>query len=353
MSGGVDSSIAAAILKRKGHEVIGVFMKFWIPRPAYRRGRQARDKQLENKCCSAEAQADARKIATKLNIPFYTLNFEKEFKKRVVDYFIKEYKVGRTPNPCVECNRWIKFGFLMEKAMGLKADYIATGHYARAKNGKLFTAKDKQKDQSYFLWTLTQKQLKRTLFPAGDYTKKQVRAMAKKWDLSVFKKKDSQEICFIHKSVEDFLRKRIKTKRGDIITVDNKKVGEHEGLVFYTIGQRKGIKIGGIGPFYVVEKDFKNNTLIVAKSEHASELHKKEMIVENVNWINKVKLTLRCRTKIRYLTEAMPCIVMNHELGIMNHVRVIFDKPQRAITPGQSAVFYKGNEVLGGGIIQC
>lgn len=347
MSGGVDSSIAAAILKRKGYDVVGVFMKFWAPR-------QARGKQLENKCCSAEAQADARKVAAKLNIPLYTLNFEKEFKKRVVDYFVEEHKRGQTPNPCVECNRWIKFKFLMEKALGLKADYIATGHYARIKDGRLFVARDKQKDQSYFLWTLIQKQLKKILFPIGNYTKKEVRAMAQKWDLLVFEKRESQEICFIYTSVEEFLKKQIKTKKGPIITIKGEKVGEHEGLAFYTIGQRKGIKIGGIGPFYVVDKDFKNNALIVAKSEHAPELYKKEMMVEKVNWISgppagkKPKLPLRCEVKIRYLHPAVSATI--YQLPNTRY-KIQFTKPQRAITPGQSAVFYKQNEVLGGGII--
>lgn len=339
MSGGVDSSIAAAILKKKGYEVVGVFMKFW----------KEPGRSKENKCCSAEAQADARKVAAKLDIPFYTLNFEKEFKKRVVDYLVREYKEGRTPNPCIECNRWIKFKFLMEKAVKLKADYISTGHYARIEKGKLLTAKDKQKDQSYFLWTLTQKQLKRTLFPIGDYTKNQVRAMAKKWDLPVFEKRESQEICFISTNLCEFLQKRIGVNKGSIITTKGEKVGEHQGLAYYTLGQRKGIKIGGIGPFYVVNKDFKNNALIVAKSEHAPELYKKEMVVEKVNWISekKPKLPLRCKVKIRYLHPSVPGTAKRAGQVL----KVMFNRPQRAVTAGQSAVFYKRNKVLGGGVI--
>lgn len=335
MSGGVDSSIAAAILKKQGLQVIGVFMKFWKEPGTVR----------ENLCCSAEAEADARKVAARLGIPLYTLNFEKEFKSSVVDYLIEEYKKGKTPNPCVECNRWIKFKFLMNKALALKADYLATGHYARTKDGKLFAAKDKQKDQSYFLWTLTRKQLKRILFPVGDYRKKEVRKMAEKWGLPVFEKKESQELCFIGSAgLRKFLKSRIQTEKGPIVTVKGEKVGEHEGLPYYTIGQRKGIKIGGIGPFYVVDKDFKNNTLIVARSEHAPELYKKEMMVEKVNWISgKSKFQLKCKVKVRYLHPAMPAIIQGN--------KIIFDKPQRAITPGQSAVFYSRNEVLGGGII--
>jgi len=335
MSGGVDSSIATALLKKQGHDVVGVFMKFW---------REPGIAQ-ENLCCSAEAKADARRIAGKLGIPFYVLDVRKEFKKKVVDYLIEEYKKGNTPNPCVECNRWIKFKFLMDKALALKADYITTGHYVRIKNGKLLVAKDRNKDQSYFLWTLTQKQLKKTLFPVGDYTKKEVRALAKKWDLPVYEKKESQEICFIPDSdINKFLKKRIGVKKGAIITTKGEKKGEHEGLAYYTIGQRKGIKIGGIGPFYVVDKDFKKNALIVVQSDFNEALYKKEMRVKGVNWISgKPKFPLKCKVKIRYLTPSVSVIV--------NQNKVIFNKKQRAVTPGQSAVFYKGDEVLGGGII--
>jgi len=316
-------------------------------------------------------------VAKNLGIPLKILDVRKEFKKRVVDYFINEYKKGRTPNPCVECNRWIKFKFLMEKMMELKADYVATGHYARiiqnakckmqndnskCKIYKLLTAKDKQKDQSYFLWTLTQKQLKKILFPIGDYNKKEVREMAKKWGLPVCEKRESQEICFIPDAdIRGFLESRIHAEKGDILTIDDKKLGEHEGLAYYTIGQRKGIKIGGIGPastrqpslggpFYVVDKDFKRNALIVAKSEQAVELYKKEMEVEKVNWIRldsrrraDARQGFRCRIKIRYLAPSAPATIKRN--------KVVFDKKQRAITPGQSAVFYKRNEVLGGGII--
>lgn len=342
MSGGVDSSIATAILKRKGYDVIGLFLNM-------------------HQNCSPK---DAQKVAKKLNIPLKILNVRKEFKKRVIDYFVEESKRGQTPNPCVECNRWIKFKFLMEKALELKADYIATGHYVRLRRisrrlTRLITAKDKQKDQSYFLWTLTQKQLKKILFPIGDYTKKEVKKMAQKWDLLVFEKRESQEICFIATTVEKFLKRVLPAEAptsvgaGPIITIKGEKVGEHEGLAFYTIGQRKGIKIGGIGPFYTVDKDFKNNALIVAKSEHAPELYKKEMMVEKVSWISgpvagkKPKLPLRCKVKIRYLHPANPATIKKSE----KKLKVIFDEPQRAITSGQSAVFYKRNEVLGGGII--
>jgi tRNA-specific 2-thiouridylase len=341
MSGGVDSSIATAILKKNDYNVVGVFMKFWAPQE---RGKQEPAAARENLCCSAEAQADAGRIARKLRIPFYVLDFRKEFKQKVVDYLIDEYKKGRTPNPCVECNRWIKFRFLMDKAMALDAQYIATGHYARVNEGRLFKGRDKTKDQSYFLWTLSQSQLKRVLFPIGDCTKKEVKAMAKKWDLPVYEKKESQEICFIPDAdINKFLKKRVGIKKGSIITTKGEKIGEHEGLAYYTIGQRKGIKVGGIGPFYVVDKDFNKNILIVAQGDFDDALFKKEMRVKGANWINKVKFPLKCQVKIRYLTPSVPATIKGN--------KVIFNKKQRAITPGQSAVFYKGNEVLGGGII--
>ena len=344
MSGGVDSSVAAALLKNNGYDVVGVFMKFWTPQE---RGGHRR---AENLCCSAKARMDAKRVAVKLNIPFYVLNVQKEFKKRVVDYFINEYKKGNTPNPCVMCNKYIKFKFLSKKMLETEADFIATGHYARIKGRKLLVAKDIKKDQTYFLWTLNQKQLKKILFPIGDYTKEQVRGLAKKLGLPVFEKRDSQEVCFVNTNINEFLRKRINTNKGSIITVDGKKIGGHEGLIFYTIGQRKGIKIGGIGPFYVVDKDFKNNALIVAQSEQVSELYKKEMLVSGVNWIDKPKkFPFHCKVKIRYLHKAMPATVFK---VYGSKFKVLFTNPQRAVTPGQSAVFYSGNEVLGGGIIE-
>jgi len=361
MSGGVDSSVVAAILKSRGYDVSGVFMKFWTPRLApLTRGKPL----FENKCCSLEAKLDAKRVAVKLGIPLYIIDAQKEFKKKVVDYFIQGYKNGITPNPCVECNRWIKFKFLLEKMIELKADYIATGHYAKIKfvNSKpirysLMASKDKQKDQSYFLWQLSQKQLSKILFPIGNYTKTEVRKIAKKFKLSVFNKKDSQEICFVSGAdIRGFLESRIHAERGPIITTDGKKIGEHKGLQFYTIGQRKGIEIGGIGPFYVISKDFKSNALIVGQTEHAPELFKKEMTVKNINWLNKPKrFPFKCKVKIRYGHKAMPAIVsrINANKGTNKYEYIVkFRAPQRAVTPGQSAVFYLKNEVLGGGVIE-
>ncbi|MFH1129534.1 MAG: tRNA 2-thiouridine(34) synthase MnmA [Patescibacteria group bacterium] len=318
MSGGVDSSIVAALLKNRGYDVVGVFMRM-------------------HKNSNAK---DAKIVAQKLKIPFYVLDVQKEFKKKVVDYFIDEYKKGNTPNPCVMCNKHIKFKFLIDKAMELGADYVATGHYAKIKSSKLLVAKDKQKDQSYFLWKLDQKQLNKVLFPLSDYTKERVRELAKKFKLPVYKKPDSQEICFIN-DLNNFLRQNIKTKTGDIITVDGKKMGEHKGLIFYTIGQRKGIEIGGIGPFYVVKKDFKKNILIVSKNE--KDLMQKELIIKDVNWLSGKQYNGKCKVKIRSTTKAQDATIKGN--------KIIFKKSQRAITSGQSAVFYLGSELIGGGII--
>lgn len=351
MSGGVDSSVAAALLQRAGYEVIGVFMKFWKETP--KRGRTKNLCNYENKCCSAEAQADARRVAAKLKIPLYTVNAEKEFKKRVVDYFIREYAAGRTPNPCVECNHYIKFGLLVDKTRAFGTDFLATGHYAKIsknskrKTQKLLIAKDKNKDQSYFLYTLTQAKLKKIIFPIGNYRKPEVRQLAKKFGLPIFEKRDSQEICFIATDLYGFLKARIKAGAGPIITVNGKKIGEHRGLAYYTIGQRKGLSIGGTGPYYVVKKDFKKNTLIVANplaKGQGKDLLQKEMIVKNVNWISAKPDNGKCQVKIRSLAKMAEATIKGN--------KIVFNKPQRAIASGQSAVFYSKDELLGGGIIR-
>lgn len=356
MSGGIDSSVAAALLKRAGFDVIGVFMKFWT---------ESKKGELVgfNKCCSAAAERRARRVAKMLKIPFYVFNFEKEFKKRVVDYFLKEYKRSLTPNPCVVCNKEIKFGFLLEKARDLNADFVATGHYARleflAQNYRLLKGKDKEKDQSYFLWQLNQKKLKHILFPVGNYTKVQVRKLAKKFALPVLNIPESQEICFIPGSVDNFLKRYIKEKPGNIVNKERKVLGRHQGLWFYTIGQRKGIGLAG-GPYFVLNKDLKKNLLIVTKNQ--KDLLKKELSVKDVNWISgkNPKLPTKVKVKIRYRHEASPAKI--YKLSNAKY-KILFNQPQRSITPGQSAVFYnaegdisgrtryKGQELLGGGII--
>ncbi len=354
MSGGIDSSVAAALLKKAGFDVIGVFMKFW--------SENGSNTKKENKCCNQDAEARARKVASKLGILFYVLNVEKEFKKAVVDYFLKEYKAGRTPNPCVVCNKEIKFKFLMDKATELRADFIATGHYAKIKKEKgifkLLKAKDKNKDQSYFLWKLGQKELGRILFPVGGYTRDEVEKLAKKFNLpAVTSVKKSQEVCFVLTDLESFLKKYIAMKPGKIINNKGKILGTHQGLAFYTMGQRKGIKLAG-GPYFVLDKNFKKNALIVTNNE--KDLYKKEVKVEEINWIfgKKPELPLKIKAKIRYRhksASATICKILRQErirLGRKNTgYQIIFGGSQKAVTSGQSIVFYKGDEVLAGGTI--
>jgi len=348
MSGGIDSSVAAALLKKEGFDVIGVFMKFWAEK----------DKNglacVQNRCCTPESEKRARAVADKLSIPFYVFNFKKEFKKKVVDYFLKNYKLGLTPNPCVVCNKEIKFKLLWKKITALEADYIATGHYARiqkTKNKKqkteckLLKGIDKEKDQSYFLWQLDQKILKKILFPVGNYTKSEVRKLAKKFKLPVLDISESQEVCFIQTTINDFLKKHLKSKPGKIVDQKGKIIGKHLGLHFYTIGQRKGIKLPS-GPFYVLDKDIKRNLLVVTKNE--KDLYKKELFVKNINWIFDVKFPLKVMAKIRYRHKPGSAIISRQK---NDEIKVVFSKSQRAITPGQSVVFYQDQELLGGGII--
>jgi len=362
MSGGVDSSVAALLLKQKGYDVVGVYMKGW---------------SLTG--CAEDDAKDARRVAGVLNIPFYVFDFEDEYKKLVVDYMVSGYASGITPNPDVMCNREIKFGLFLKKALALGADYIATGHYARLSHNiqhithnkkknvpcyMLRVACDKNKDQSYFLWTLTQEQLKHCLFPIGNYTKPQVRALAKKYGLPTAEKPDSQGVCFIGEiDVAGFLKEKLGKNPGPIKTINGKTIGIHDGAIFYTIGQRKGIGIKGSLPgeqgkiYYVAVKDVDTNTLWVAEGK-SKRLFSKELIVKNVNWISgkQPKLPLKCLARIRYRQPLQKATIIKHETRNMKHdssfkLQVSFDTPQRAITPGQSAVFYKSKEVLGGGVI--
>jgi len=357
MSGGVDSSVAAALLKEKGFGVKGVFLK------------------LFDSDFFKESEKRAKKIAGILGIPLFVLDLRKEFKKKIINYFIKELQQGKTPNPCVLCNREIKFGILFQKLESLKInfDFIATGHYARLRREipnyksqipncknlascriRLLRAKDEEKDQSYFLWMLKQKQLRHILFPIGNYKKEEVRNLAEKFKLPVFSFRESQEICFIGKNLDGFLKKNFKIKKGDILNTKGEIVGEHQGLWFYTIGQRKTIGLSG-GPYYVLDKDIRKNVLVVTKNE--KDLFNKKLIVKNVNWIfgKEPKLPIKVKAKIRYRHKSATAIVTpTHRcVGVKrSKARVVFDKPQRAITLGQSVVFYSGQELLGGGIIE-
>ncbi len=368
MSGGVDSSVSAALLKQNEYDVTGVFMKNWT----------------EN-CDWREEQRDAMRVCAKLNIPFLTFDFTKEYKKEILNYALKEYLNGKTPNPDVMCNKKIKFGFFLQESLKKGADYIATGHYVKMQKSKcknqndnkkckiiykLLKAKDKNKDQSYFLWTLTQKQLKHCLFPVGNYLKSETRILAKKFGLSVAEKKDSQGLCFVGKvKFRDFLKKhffkylnnqhlkntqkfRKIMKEGPIFTTHKKLIGKHNGIAFYTIGQRHGVQIGGGKIHYVAEKNAKNNTLIVAEKNDPA-LYKKEIFVKNINWINPIGFTygvsagIKART--RYRQPLQKCKVYDIS---KNRVKVVFKKQVLASAKGQSAVFYKDREMLGGGIIK-
>jgi tRNA-specific 2-thiouridylase len=331
MSGGVDSSVAAALLKREGYNVVGVFMKQWQP-------------SLGDFCIWKEERDEAIRAATHLGINFKTWDFTKEYKKLVADYMIKEYKAGRTPNPDVMCNKEIKFGLFFKKAIKEGADFVATGHYIIREGNKLLQGIDKNKDQSYFLWTLKEKQLEKCLFPIGKYTKPEIRKLAKKFRLPNAEKKDSQGVCFIGPlDVKDFLIKRIKSKKGKIIK-NGQVVGFHDGVFYYTIGQRHGLDIkSGAGPFYVINKDTRKNIIYVGDEK---DLEGQEAKVTDFNWINEtLKLPAKVDVKIRYRTLSTKAIL--HKNGTLK-----FLKPVRAITPGQSAVFYRSERMLGGGIIE-
>jgi len=353
MSGGVDSSVAAALLKKQGYEVVGVFMQFWFP---------AGETYGENRCCSLESYNEARAVASRIGIPIYKVNFGRQFKKAIVDDFLRQYAAGRTPNPCVSCNKFIKFDLLLKYARTVfEADYLATGHYISIKNYelrikdkistsyKLFRAKDINKDQTYFLYNLKRSQLKHLLFPLGDYNKEQVRMLAKKMKLPVHAKPDSQEICFVGQSHYGFLKKYLKLKPGKIIDSQTKKIlGEHQGLPLYTRGQRSGIGLSG-GPWYVAGFDRKKNNLLVTKNPAKSDLLNNELNCSQVNWIGtEPKFPLNCQAQIRYRGRPAACRVEKKGRTYL----VKFTIGQRAIMPGQSVVFYKGNELLGGGVIR-
>ncbi len=357
MSGGVDSSVAAALLAKQGYDVVGVFMHFWSETP---KGNLPLD-EFVNRCCSLEAEKMARGVCKKIGIPVYALNIASEFKKAVVDYFLRELEKGNTPNPCVVCNKEIKFKLLLEKAAGLGADMVATGHYARLRREtrnkfktpiyKLLRAKDKNKDQSYFLYNLTQSQLAKYLFPIGDYLKTDVRRMAKRLKLPVWDRPESQEICFISDNdVRRFISEHIKMIPGKIIDTDGKEVGAHNGLPLFTIGQRRGLGIGGGAPYYVVKLDYKNHNLIVTSDPNDKLLYRDNLIAENVNWVSgKVPLKpVKCKVTVRYRHKSEKAAVKSRKKG---KCEVKFIAPERAVMPGQSAVFYEGNEVLGGGVI--
>ncbi|KKT57458.1 MAG: tRNA-specific 2-thiouridylase MnmA [Candidatus Giovannonibacteria bacterium GW2011_GWC2_44_9] len=339
MSGGVDSSVAALLLQKQGYDVTGAHMICW------------------EGCENNEDKQDAMRVAAVLGIPFLVWDFKKEYKKAVYDYMICEYMAGRTPNPDVMCNKEIKFGIFLKRALEAGADFMATGHYVRKFGSKLFAAKDKNKDQSYFLWTLTQDQLKHCLFPIGNYLKSEARDLARGFGLPVANKKDSQGLCFVGKvNFADFIRETLPQKSGVIMTSDGKKIGEHDGAHFYTIGQRHGLALGGQAePVYVAKKDLATNTIMVSQKQDSA-LYKRELFAENFNWIGNPpaggpEMPFPCQVRIRHRQPLQAC-------SLFGDGRVVFDFPQRAVAPGQSAVFYlpdgkpgKDEEMLGGGVI--
>ena len=349
MSGGVDSSVAAYMLKEKGYDVIGVTMKLIKENPLEIDERQ-------DGCCSLSAVEDARRVCNMLDIPFYVLNFTEIFESKVIDYFVDEYFKGRTPNPCIACNKHIKFDALLKKARALGIDYIATGHYARIvydfsiQRYLLKRSIDNRKDQTYALYDLTQEQLKSTLMPLGDYSKTEVREIAEKIGLKVANKPDSQEICFVtNNDYASFLdaKGKEKIRPGNFLDLDGNILGEHKGIVHYTIGQRKGLGIALGKPMFVAAIETDNNTVVLSDEK---DIFRKELVADGLNFIpfERLERTLKVKTKIRYSAREVDSVLIPiHN----NKVKVIFEEPQRAITPGQSAVFYDDDIVIGGGII--
>lgn len=343
MSGGVDSSVSAALLLEDGYELIGAFMKNWSENIA-------KEKEGETfvECGWRQERRDAFRVAAKLGIPFVTFDFEQEYRRDVIDSMFREFEAGRTPNPDVMCNKHIKFDRFIQEADRLDCDFVATGHYARSKNSSLFAGVDQNKDQSYFLWAMNPSILSRVLFPVGEMKKTEVRAKARELKLEVAHKKDSTGICFVGEvHMRTFLQQRIPSHPGKIVTVDGREIGAHEGLAFYTIGQREGLRIGGGAPYYIVEKRPQTNELVVGSNYHPA-LYRKELSARNLNWFEQVEAPYPCQARIRYRQPMQACVIVIRD---EDRVQVVFDEPQRAITPGQSIVFYDGDKVLGGGII--
>jgi len=348
MSGGVDSSTAAFLLKEQGYDVVGATLRLW---------HVSDDKKRPGGCCSIDDIADARRVCHFLGIKHYVLNYEKEFKETVVEDFVKEYLSGRTPNPCIVCNEKIKFNMLLNKMKGLGFDLLATGHYARIEEADgtfaLRKGLDTAKDQSYVLYRLGQNELASLIFPLGVYTKKEIRKMAIEHKLPAAEKPESQEICFVDKSYGDFLKsysplasKRIKP--GPIIDKTGKFLGKHKGIAYYTVGQRSGLNLSLPAAVYVTKIDPEKNTLYVGSKEDS---FSKNAFVKELAWVSgkPPKFPLKCHVKIRRLHPEAPAVIK----GSAKLVEIVFKTPQHAVTPGQSAVFYAGDTVMGGGIISA
>ena len=360
MSGGVDSSAAAAILKAQGHELVGFTMQLWNQRRGINVDENG--ESLPSRCCSLDDVYDARRVAEELGVPFYVLNLEKDFERDVVQPFVDSYLSGETPIPCVSCNSRLKFASLDRLAASLGCEKVATGHYARvefdetAGRHRLLRGRNLQKDQSYFLWELTQEQLSRALFPLGEMSKPEVRDVAREHSLAVAEKSESQEICFVPDGdyagfIDRYLQAEHEETRlpgeGEIVNSAGDVLGHHDGIHRYTIGQRRGIGIAGERPLYVINLDAPHNRVVVGEQ---NDLLAVEFVAARVNWIafDNPTAPVRAEVRVRYRHNPAPATITPLESG---RVRVVFDEPQRAITPGQATVFHRGDEVLGGGWI--
>ena len=345
MSGGVDSSVSALVLKEQGYNVIGLFMKNW-------------DEKDENGNCQASKDyKDVVSVCEKIGIPYYSVEFIEEYRKNVFEDFVKEYENGYTPNPDILCNREIKFKVFLEKAINeMGADFLATGHYCQNKNNRLVKGRDNSKDQSYFLYTIKSSILEKVLFPIGDLEKREVREIAKKYDLSTKDKKDSTGICFIgERNFKNFLGQYIHFTKGPFKTLDGELVGEHTGSSYYTIGQRKGLGLGGPGePWFVLKKDVEKNIVYVGRGEKHPALYTDTLTASEASWVTGEKpfdLPFSCKAKVRYRQKDQECRIEKiNENGVLH---ISFKEPQRAVTPRQSIVFYKDDVCLGGAIIEC
>lgn len=347
MSGGVDSSVSAWLLKEQGYDVIGLFMKNWD------------DTDDQGNCTATEDFEDVQRVCSQIDIPYYSINFEKEYWDKVFTFFLEEYKKGRTPNPDILCNQYIKFGDFLRRAKELGADYIATGHYAQIKEveGEKHLARgiDTNKDQTYFLYAVKKTQLVQAMFPIGNLHKDEVRKIAAKIGLSTARKKDSTGICFIGaKNFKQFIQSYVPAQQGDIRTLDEKSIGKHEGVLYYTLGQRQGLGIGGgtgtAEPWFVVSKDVEKNILYVAQGHDHPALYSHGLVATSINWLGSdfPNTPFTCTAKFRYRQPDQGVTVTPQSTGTFH---VVFHDPQRAITPGQSVVFYQGEICLGGGII--
>ena len=344
MSGGVDSSVAAYLLKEQGYDVIGVTMQIWQEDKDYT--------EREGGCCSLSAVDDARRVANKIGIPFYVMNFRDSFKEKVIDYFVQEYIDGKTPNPCIACNKHLKFDELLRKAQGIGADYVATGHYAKIEqdeNGRyqLIRSDDDRKDQTYALYNFTQEQLAHTLMPCGGYTKDKIREIAKEIGLSVYNKKDSEEICFIPDNNHGRYiseARPLEVVPGNFVDKNGNVLGQHKGIVYYTIGQRKGLGIALGRPVFVTDINPRTNEVVLGPEE---DIFKTDLVAKDVNFIafDKLEEPVTVEAKVRYSGKAVISPLKDGK------VKVSFKEKQRAITKGQSVVFYQGNKVVGGGVI--